>query len=120
MLQRLFKSSYEVSLEFSSNCSAGTPRLIDVDITSIRQRPNFDEFHVISTYLFDVIFLIEKPSSFSRTFFDVISLVEKSTLFPRTFFDIISQVEISTLFLLTFFDVILMVKKSNFFACTFF
>ena len=50
-------------------------------------------FHVISTY-----------------FFDVISLVEKSTWFPRTFFDVISMVEICTLFLLTFFDVILMGK----------
>ena len=72
----------------------GTPRRIDVDISSIRRRPNFDDFHVISAY-----------------FFDVISMAEKSTLFPRTFSDVISMVEVCTLFLLTFFDVILMGKN---------
>ena len=67
-------------------------------------------FHVVSTYFFDVISLVEKSTSFPRNFFDVISMVEKSTSFPRTFFDVISMVEISTVFLLTFFDVILMVE----------
>ena len=92
----------------------GTPRRIDVDSTGSLRRyvedQIFTNFHVVFTYFFDVISLIEKSTSFPRTFFDVISMVEKSTLFPRAFFDVISFVEISTVFLPTFFDVILMVE----------
>ena len=95
------------------------PRRFDVDITSIRRRANFDEFprhfrvlfrcnfdgrkiHVVSTYFFDVISMVEKSTSFPHTFFDVISLVEKSTLFPRALLDVISMVEMCTVFLFTF------------------
>ena len=81
-------------------------RRFDVDITSIRPRPNFDELHVIVTYFFGVISPIEKSTSFPHTFFDVIWLVEKPALFPRTFFDVISMVEKYTLFPHTFYDVI--------------
>ena len=83
-------------------------------------RCNFDgrKIHVVSTYFFDVISLVEKSASFPRTFFDVISMVKKSMLFPRTLFDVISMVEISTLFLLTFFDVIWMGKNSISFLVT--
>ena len=42
-------------------------------------------FHIISTYFFDVILLAEKSKLFPRTFFDVISLAEKSSLFSQTF-----------------------------------
>ena len=125
------------------------PCRFDVVITSIRRRPNFGEFprhfrvlfrcnfggrkiHVVSTYFFDVISIVEKSTWFPRTLFDVtslveksmwfprtfldvISMVEKSTWFPRTFFDVISMVEICTLFLLTFFDVILMGKDLTWF-----
>ena len=77
------------------------------------------KFRRISTYLFDVISLIEKSTSFLRTFFDVISMVEKSKLFPHTFFNVISMVEKTTLFPHTFFDVILMVEKSTLFPRTF-
>ena len=82
-----------------------------MDITSVRRRPNFDEFPRHFRVLFRCNFAGEKSTSFPRTFFDIISMVEKSTLFPRTFFDVISMVEICTLFLLTFFDVILMGKN---------
>ena len=88
-----------------------------VESTSILRRyvegQIWTNFHVISTYFFDVISLIEKSTLFPLTFFDVISMDEKSTLFTRTFFDVIYLVEISTLFLLTLFDVILMDKNST-------
>ena len=102
----------------------GTLRRIDIDLTWILHRYVEDQismnFHVISTYLFDLISLIEKSASFPRTFFDVISMVENSTLFPRTFFDVTSIVEKSALFLRTFFNVISMVENSTLFPRTFF
>ena len=102
----------------------GTPRRIHADSTSILHQYVEDQiltnFHVISTYFFDVISLIEKSTLFPRTFFDVISIVEKSMLFPRTFFDVILTVEKSTLFPHTFFDVISLVEKSTLFPRTFF
>ena len=102
---------------------AGTPRRIHVDSTSILRRYVEEQIstnlHVISTYFFDVISLIEKSTSFPRTFFNVISLIKKSTLFPRTFFDVIWLVEISKLISRTFFDVISMVRKSTLFQGTF-
>ena len=68
----------------------GTPRRIHVDSTRILRRYVEDQistnFHVISTYFFDVILLVEKSTWFPCIFFNVISLVEKSTLFPRIFF----------------------------------
>ena len=95
----------------------GTPRRIDVDSMWILRRYVEDHistnFHVVFTYFFDVISLIEKSSSFPRTFVDVISMVEKSTSFPHTFFDVISMVEKSTSFPRTFFDVISMVENST-------
>ena len=59
-----------------------------VDITSIRRRPNFDEFprhfhvlfrcnfsdlkiHIVSTYLFGVSSMVQKSTLFSLNFFDV-------------------------------------------------
>ena len=68
----------------------GTPRRIHVNSTRILRRYVEDQistnFHVISTYFFDVILLVEKSTWFPCIFFNVISLVEKSTLFPRIFF----------------------------------
>ena len=104
----------------TSNITTGTPRRIDVDSTWNLHRYVEDQistnFHVISTYFFDVISLIEKFTSHPRTFFDITSLVEKSTLFPRTFFGVISLVKNSSLFTRTFTDVILMVEKSMLFT----
>ena len=122
---------------FPNGHTTSNPRRFDVDITSIRRRANFDEFprhfrvlfrcnfdgrkiHVVSTYFFDVISLVEKFTWFPRTFFDVISMVEKSTWFPRTFFDVISLVEKSTWFPRTFFDVISMVEICTLFLLNFF
>ena len=88
---------------------------MDVDLTSILRWYVEDQtstnFHVISTYFFDVILLIEKSTLFPRTFFDAISMVEKSILFPRTFFDVILMEEKSTLSALTFFEEISMGKN---------
>ena len=102
----------------------GTPRRIDhqfdVDITSVRERRSFNEFHVISTYFFDVISLVEKSTSVPRTFFNVISLIAISTFFPSTFFDVNSMLEKFTLFPGTFFNVISLVEKSTLFPLTFF
>ena len=112
----IFVTSCYVNVKlFPNGHTTSNRRGFDVDTTSIRRRPNFDEFHVISAYSFDVISLVEKSMWFPRTFFDVISLVKKSTWFPRTFFDVISMVEKSTLFPRTFFDVISMVEKSTLF-----
>ena len=94
-------------------------RRFHVDITSIHQGPNFDEFPVVSTYFFDVFSLLKKSRSFPRTIFDVILLIEMFRLFPRPFFDVISLVKNSTLFLLTFFDVILMVEECSLLARTY-
>ena len=95
----------------------GTPCRIHVDSTWILRRYIEDQiltnFHVISTYVFNEISMVEKSMLFSRTLFDIISMVEKSTLFLRTFFDVICLVEICTLFLLTFVDVVLMGKNST-------
>ena len=100
----------------------GTPRRIHVDSTRILRRYVEDQistnFHVISTYFFDVILLVEKSTWFPCIFFDVISLVEKSTLFPRIFFDVISMVEKPTLFPRTFIGVVLLVEVSTLFLLT--
>ena len=102
----------------------GSPRRIYVDSTSILRRYVEDQvltdFHVISTYFFDVILLIEKPTLFPRTIFGVISMFKKSSLLLRTFFGVILMVQKSTLFPRIFFEVILMVEKSTLFAITFF
>ena len=115
-----------VSSEYSFNLTTSfqrahhvEPCLFNVDITSIRPRPNFNDFQVISAYFFNVISMIEKPTSFPRTFYDVILLVKKSTLFPCTFFDVISMVEKSTLFPRTHFDVISMVENPRCFHVLF-
>ena len=80
----------------------GTPRRIHVDSTWILRRYVEEQistnFHVISTYFFDVISMVEKSTWFPRTFFDIISLFEKFTWFSRTFFDVISMVKKSTWF----------------------
>ena len=94
------------------------------------------KIQVVSTYFFNVILMVEKSTSFPRTFFrcnfdggkihvistyffDVILLIEKSASFPRTFFDVISMVEKSKSFPRTFFEVTLMVQKSTLFPCAF-
>ena len=65
----------------------GTPRWIDLDSKWILRWYIEDQistnFHVISSYFFDVISLIEKSTSFPRLFFYVILMIEKSTLFPH-------------------------------------
>ena len=116
-------SSPHLKSEKSYNPTA-TPRRIHVDSTWILRRYVEDKistsFHLISTYFFDVISLVEKSTWFPLTFFDVISLVEKSTWFPRTFFDVILLVKKSTWFPRIFFAVISMVEKSTLFPRTFF
>ena len=72
-------------------------------------------FHVIFTYFFDVISLIEKSTLFQCTFCEVISLIEKCTLFPRTFFGVISLVEKFALFPRTSLAVISLFEISTFF-----
>ena len=98
-----------------SDIPTGTPRRIHVDSTWILRRYVEDQistsFHVISAYVFDVILMVEKSTSFPRTFFDVISLVKKSALFSRTFFDVILMVENSTYFYLE--------TTTYFFRCNF-
>ena len=101
----------------------GTPRRIDVESTWILHRYVEDQistnFHVISTYFFDVISMVKKSTLFPRTFFDVISMVEKSMLFPLTFFNVILMVEKSTLFTRTFFNEISKDKNSTSFLTKF-
>ena len=109
--RKIFHSSTKLIASDSDN----DPNRHNRDITSLHRRRNFDKFHVISKYFFDVISLIENSTLFSRTFFGVISLVEKSTLFLLTYFDIILMVEKSTLLAHTFFDNILMGKNSTLF-----
>ena len=96
----------------------GTPRRIHVDSTWVLRRyvlyQILTNFHVIPTYFFDEISVIEKSTSFPRTFFDVISMVKKSNWLPRTFFDVISLVKISTVFLLTFFRLNFDGRKTHF------
>ena len=84
-------------MKVAESCRAGgnpkgTLRQIYVGSTSILRRYVEDQisrnFHVISTYFFDVISMVEKSTLFPRTFIGVILLVEKSTLFPGTFFDV--------------------------------
>ena len=68
----------------------GIQRALHVDSTWILCRYVEDQismnFHVISTYVFDIISMVEKSTLFPLTFFDVISMVEKSTLLPGAFF----------------------------------
>ena len=96
------------------------PRRYYIDTSKTKFRQIYAYFFNVISLIekFDVTSMVQKSTSFPRTFFGVISMVEKSTLFPHTFFDLISLVEISTLFSLTFFDVILMVEKSTLFAHT--
>ena len=102
-------------MEISQRAYHANPHRFDVDITSLRQRLNFDKFSRHFQVLFWCNFADRKMTSFLRTFSDVISMVEKSTLFLHTFFDVISMVEKSTLFPRTFFDVIFLVKVSTLF-----
>ena len=102
-------------MEISQRAYHANPHRFDVDITSLRQRLNFDKFSRHFQVLFWCNFADRKITSFLRTFSDVISMVEKSTLFLHTFFDVISMVEKSTLFPRTFFDVIFLVKVSTLF-----
>ena len=71
-------------------------------------------------FIFDVVSLIEKSTSFPLTCFGVISIVENSTFFPNIFFSLISMVEKSTLFPRIFLDVISLVEISMFFPGAFF
>ena len=112
--------------------STSNPGGFHVDITLIRQRPNFDKFprhfhvlfrrnfdgwkiHVVSKCFFRCNLDGRKIHVVSRTFFDVISMVVKYTLFPRTFSDVISMVQKSTLLPRTFSDVISLVEISTMF-----
>ena len=62
-------------------------RRFDVDITSIRRRPNFNEFHVISAYFFDVISMVEKSTYFFWCNFAGRKTHVVSTYFFRCNFD---------------------------------
>ena len=62
-------------------------RRFDVDITSIRRRPNFNEFHVISAYFFDVISMVEKSTYFFWCNFAGRKIHVVSTYFFRCNFD---------------------------------
>ena len=78
-------------------------RAQNVESTPILRRYVEDQistnFHVISTYFFEVISLIEISTFFPPTFFDLISMVEKCTLFPRTSFEGITMGKNLTSFL---------------------
>ena len=126
----------------------GTPRRIHVDSTSILRRyvegQISKNFCVISRYFFNVISMVQKSTSFSRTFFwcnfDGRKMHVVTTYFFRYNFDVqkvrvvsahffrcnfsgqkihvVSSKNSSLTFLfpLTFFDVILMVEKSTLFT----
>ena len=110
-------------------------RRFNIDITSMhREKKKSINFHLISTYFFDVFSMGEKSTLFHRTFFDVMS--EKLTSFRRTFFDVnsiseksisfwrtsfgaTSMSEISTSFRCAFLDLISINEKSTLFCCYF-
>ena len=121
-IRKTLPENVQAIVTYQSENSTGTPSRIHVDSTGILRRYVEDQistnFHVISSYFFDVILMVRKSTSFPRTFFDVISLIQKSTLFPRTFFDVISLIEKSTLFPRTFFDVICLVEICTLFLLT--
>ena len=94
-------------------------RRLYVDTTLTRRAPNFDEFPRHSHVPFPYNFADRKIHVVSTFLFGGISLVEISTFFPRTFFNVISLVEKSTLFPSSLFNVIFMVKKSTSCASTF-
>ena len=75
------------------NSSLGIDKNLNRRTTSILHRYVKDQilmnFHVISTYFFNVILMIEKSTSFFLQFFDVISMLKKSTSFRHTFFVVI-------------------------------
>ena len=74
---------------------------------------NARKIHVVHTFFFDVISVVEISTLFPRTFFHVLTLAEISNffrqfwwprnplLFARTFFDEISMVKSSTSFLVS-------------------
>ena len=88
------KFLYTVFTEHVSKATADTSQGTNhVDSTSVLRQYVEGQIstncHAISTCFFDVISLIEKSTSFPRTFLDANSIVEKSTSFPRTYFDVI-------------------------------
>ena len=102
----------------SNRHTASNRRGFDVDITSIRRRPNFDKFprhfrahfrcdfagrkiHVVSTYFFRCNFDGQKIHFVSRTFISIISMVEICTLFLLTFCDVILMGKDMPLFLVS-------------------
>ena len=112
-------------------------RRYHVNITSIRQRPNFEKFPRHFHVLFRCNFADRKPTLFPRTFLDVISMIEKSKVFSTYFFRhnfAGRNIHVFCTYFfpcnfdgrkihvvsLTFFDAILMVEKSTLFECTFF
>ena len=85
-----FLGSLEIVIQ--QNCtylpsghSMSNRRRFDMDITSIPQRPIFDEFPRHFHLLVRCNFADRKIHVVSTYFFDLISMVEKSTLFPSTF-----------------------------------
>ena len=79
-----------------------TPRQIDVDSMLILRRYVEKKismnFHIMSTYFFNVISMGKKLTLFRRSFIDESLMGEKSTPFRLTFFDLISLDVTSTLF----------------------
>ena len=108
------------------------PGRIDVGITSIHWKPNFNKFpsvlfrynfvdqkiNVASTCLFGRNLDGQKIHAVSKYF--LVWNIEKSKFIPLSFLDVILLIKISKFFLRTFFDVILMVEKSTLFPRTFF
>ena len=100
------------------------PLLIHVHSSSILpwyvEDQIWTNFHVFSTYFFDVIAMAKKSRCFPCTFSNVILMIKKSTLFRQVFFDVISMAEKCTSFRCTFVRVILLLKKSTLFKRTYF
>ena len=90
-------------------------RPFDVDITSIRRRPNFDEFLRHFRVLSRCSFHGQKIHVVSTYFYRCNSDGRKTYVVSTYFFGCNCLVEICTLFLSTFFNVILIGKKLTWF-----
>ena len=97
-----------ISKTFSTTCPTGASPQIDVDSTRYfvdTSKEKLNKFpcryHVISTFLFNVISLVKKSALFPCTFSGVILLVEKFTLFAYIFFGEISMAKNSTWYLVS-------------------
>ena len=107
-----WKENFSGSLLLHNGHATSNRRQFDGDITLIRRIEKIStSLNVISTYLFNVILMWEKLTSWRCTFFDVVSMTEKSTLFGCILLSVISMGKKSTTFGRTLFDLISMGKK---------